>query len=367
MPGRILMISNSFSSLYNFRKELIYKLHSEYELILLCPFDVEAQKRMDIFKEKKIRIEELKMERRGTNPLKELNLFQSIKKFIKKEKPDVVVTLTIKPNIYAGLICSSLKIPYMVNITGLGTAFVKNGLLKFVTVMLYRKALKKCAAMFFENTENMRIMKENKIVQGPAYLTSGSGINLAQFLQKPYPEKEHEEFLFMGRLMKEKGIEEFWDAAEKMKEKYPEVTFTVVGFYEEGYEQRVKNLTDRGVIQYQKYTENPGEYMERCSVLVNPSYHEGMSNVCLEAAATGRPLLVSNIPGCKETVDNEKTGFLFTSKSVDELFAAMERFHNLSYEDKQKMGIEGRKWMEKNFDRNNVVAIHYGEVKKILG
>lgn len=364
---KVLVISNSFTSLYNFRRELIYKLHEQYELILYCPLDDEAKDRLNIFKEKKIRVEEMKMERRGKNPLKELALIKELKRFIKHVNPDLVFTLTIKPNIYGGLICSSLKIPYMVNITGLGTAFLKENLLKKITVTLYRKAMKKCNAMFFENTENMRVMKENKIVQGPAFLTSGSGINLEVFPKKDYPQEGNEVILFMGRLMKEKGIEEFLDASEKLKNKYPDIRVVVVGFYEEGYEKRVQDLSSRGVIEYHQYTENPGAFMEMCSVLVQPSYHEGMSNVCLEAAATCRPVLASDIPGCRETVNKDVSGYVFESQNADKLYETMERFHLLSYQEKVKMGEAGREWMIEHFDREKVVAIHYNEIKKVLG
>ena len=367
MAKKIVMISNSFYSLFSFRIELLTLLNKEYEIFLFCPIEEKAGDKPEQFEAMNIHTRAMCMDRRGTDPFKEFKLCGEIKKYIKEVMPDLVITLTIKPNIYAGLACANLGIPYIANITGLGTAFLKDNLLKKVTVALYKRALRKCNMVFFENTENQRIIKECGILKGPSTVTTGAGVNLERFKKKPYPGDGNETYLFIGRLMKEKGIEEFLFCAEKMKEKYPDTHYIIVGFYDDAYEERVNKLIEKGVIEYHKFTNEPEKYMEKCSVLVQPSYHEGMSNVCLETAATGRPILVSDIPGCRETVIDGESGFKFKSKSADSLLEAMEKFHNLSYEEKVKMGEAGRRHMEKSFDRNAVVNTHMSVIKSIIG
>ncbi len=367
MKKKILMISNSFYSLCLFRIELLTLLTKEYEVFLYCPIEKNAGDNPEQFEAMNIHTKAMVMDRRSTNPFKELKLSRDIRKYIKEVMPDLVITLTIKPNIYAGLACADLGIPYIANITGLGTAFEKENLLKKITVALYKKALRKCNMVFFENPENRRIMEECGILRGPSYVTTGAGVNLERFVKKPYPEKGDEAYLFIGRLMKEKGIEEFLYSAERMKEKYPDTRYIVVGFYEESYEERVKNLIDKGVIEYHSFTSKPEDYMAECSALVQPSYHEGMSNVCLESAATGRPILVSDIPGCGETVIDSVSGYRFPHASKEALLETMERFHNLPYEEKVAMGEAGRTHMEKCFDRKEVVKAHMRAIKDIIG
>ena len=367
MKKKILMISNSFYSLSLFRIELLTELNKEYEIFLFCPIDKKAGDKPEQFEAMNIHTKSMVMDRRSTDPFKELKLCREIKSYIKEIMPDIVITLTIKPNIYAGFACADLGIPYIANVTGLGTAFNTDNLLKKITVALYKRALRKCNMVFFENSENKRIMEECGILKGPSTVTTGAGVNLERFVKKPYPDKDNETYLFIGRLMKEKGIEEFLNSAERMKEKYPETRYIVVGFYEESYEERVKSLIEKGIIEYHSFTSRPEEYYEKCSALVQPSYHEGMSNVCLETAATGRPILVSDIPGCRETVLDGVSGFTFKSGSSENLYNAMERFHQLPYEDKIKMGEAGRVHMEKCFDRKEVVRTHMSVIKDIIG
>ena len=361
----IMLISNSFGSLYNFRFELIMKLLESYQVTLVSPMEKNDYPHFEEFQKKGCRLMETPFKRRGKNPLKDLSLLQLYKKILKRENPDLIITYTIKPNIYAGMAAAELKIPYFANVTGLGTAFEKEGLLKKFTTLLYKKGLKKCNLVFFQNQESCRIMKALGILQGKAKMVAGSGINLDKFQLTDYPETEN--YLYMARIMKEKGAEEFFDAAIRLKRKYPEISFDVVGFCEEAYDRKIKDLTEQGILRYYGWRDDPETFIRNCSLLVNPSYHEGMSNVCLEAAATGRPMVVSDIPGCRETVTDGETGYLTAPADAEDLYRKLEQFHLLPREEKIRMGKKGREKMEQVFDRRKVVEDYCVEIRRILG
>ena len=361
----IMLISNSFGSLYNFRYELIMKLLEAYKVTLVSPMEEADYKHFEVFQGKGCQLIETAFERRGKNPFKDLNLLKLYKKILKKENPDLIITYTIKPNVYAGMAAASLGVPYFANVTGLGTAFEKEGLLKKFTVFLYKKGLKNCNLVFFQNKESCRIMKELGILKGPSKLVAGSGINLDKFQLTEYPETEH--YLYMARIMKAKGAEEFFDAARRLKQKYPEIIFDVVGFCEEAYEPKIQELKEQEIIHYYGWRDDPETFLRSCSLLVNPSYHEGMSNVCLEAAATGRPMVVSDIPGCQETVTDGETGYLVPAGNAEALYQKMEQFHLLSREEKITMGKKGREKMEQTFDRKKVVEDYCVEIRKVTG
>lgn len=362
----IMLISNSLMSLYNFRHEFVLRLLDEYKVTLVVPMEPEDYARFEVFKVKGCELIETNYKRREKNPLHEFALYKLYGKIIGETKPDVVITYTIKPNIYAGMICSKYMVPYMVNITGLGTAFEKEGLLKKAVVLMYKKALKKCDTIYFQNEVNLKIMQDCKLPLNNVKMVPGSGINLEKFSVTEYPPENTESYLYVARIMKAKGADEFLEAAERLKKKYPEVSFDVVGFCEEAYEERLARLQQDGVLTYHGWQDNAVQFFRKCSCLINPSHHEGMSNVCLEAAATGRPMIVSDIPGCKEIVTDKETGFLFPAGNTDNLFEKMEEFHLLPYEQKIQMGLAGRKKIEVEFDRNKVIDIYLHEIQRVL-
>ena len=182
----------------------------------------------------------------------------------------------------------------------------------------------------------------------------------------PYPEENANRFLYIARIMKEKGAEEFFYAAEQLKMRCPQACFDVVGFCEETYEETLKDLETRGVIKYHGWQTDVRRFLQKAGCVVQPSYHEGLSNVCLEAAAAGRPLLVSDIPGCRETVNEGLSGFVFPPRDKTALLDCMERFCRLDYAEKTAMGVEGRKKMEKEFDRKKVVLVYREQIERIL-
>ena len=349
---KILVVTNHSYMLWQFRRELIQRLMEDAEVVISTPFVGHEQD----FAAMGCRMLETDVDRRGINPVTDFRLYNTYVKILKTERPDMVVTYSIKPNIYAGFACRMQKIPYCVNVQGLGTAFQKKGLAQIVTVM-YRTALKKAKTVFFENAENAKLFREKKIT--PAWqqtVLPGAGVNLESYSYQEYPNNDKVRFLYLGRIMKEKGMDElFWAVQELRKECAGQFVLDLVGFFEDEYKEQVEKLTRDGVAVFHGFQENPRPYYGKADCVVLPSYHEGMSNVLLEAAATGRPLITSDIPGCREAVKQGISGLLCPVKDRNALLHAMDGFLKLSKEEREVMGRAGRKYMEEQYDKEKVV------------
>lgn len=350
---KILIITNHSYMLYRFRCDLIKALMQEHEVVLSMPFVGHEQDFMAMG----LRCIKTDVDRRGINPRTDGELFLTYRRLLKQEQPDLVVTYSVKPNIYAGIACTLSGIPYCANVQGLGTAFQRKGLANFVTV-LYRMALRSAQTVFFENRKNAQEFIDRKIIPiEKITVLPGAGINLDTFIFCPYPKNDHVRFLYLGRIMKEKGIDELFAAIRRLhSELGNRVSLDLVGFFDDNYEAEVKSLVDEGIAVFHGFQTDPGPYYAAADCVVLPSYHEGMSNVLLEAAATGRPVITSDIHGCKEAVIENITGLLCQPKNVDSLYAAMKRFLALSWEQKEAMGQAGRMHMEAVFDKKKVVA-----------
>lgn len=351
---RILILANHSGGLYDFRKDLIAELKKHANVTVAVPHNdrwEELHKLAD-------RVIELPVDRRGRNPLHDSNLFQQYCAMLKEVKPDLVLTYTIKPNIYGGLACRMAHIPYAVNITGLGSAIENGGWLKRFVLMLYKLALKGAKVVFFENTGNRDTLVAAGVVpNGRDVVLNGAGINLEDYPCQTYPQEGPVRFLFVGRVMHEKGVDELFAAAKRMKQKYGDgVEFHIVGSFEEAYKPVMDELEQAGVVKYHGYQSDIKSFYAMASCIVLPSYHEGMSNVLLEAAASGRPLITSDIPGCREAVENGVSGYLRPIKDADALYAAMQRFAELPEGWRAEMGRCGRDRMEQNFSKTAVVA-----------
>lgn len=362
---RILILANNDVGLYNFRKELLQSLLDLQHLVYISlPYG----KMVDKFVEMGCRFIEVPLERHGMNLLNELKLCISYKNILKKLKPDVVLSYTVKPNIYGGYICGKLGIPVIANITGLGSAVENGGFIQKIIVDLYKVSMRNVHTIFFQNQANMNYFRNKNISKIEKYrLIPGSGVNLRKFEILPYPEDDKKvEFVFISRIMKEKGIDHYFEAAEFIKKKYPNTVFHVCGFFEQDYEKIIQDLQERGIIIYHGMVRDIRPLFKFIHCIIHPSYHEGMANAILEAAACGRPCLCSDIPGCQEAVEDGKTGFLFQSKSTQALTCVIEKFLNLSYEQKKNMGMTARKKMEAEFDRRIVVSSYMTEINNIL-
>lgn len=356
---KIVIITNHSYMFWQFRRELVAELQKENEVVLGMPFVGHEED----FTQMGVRCVEIGMERRSINPSRNLQLIKTYWKLLKSEKPDIVITYSIKPNIYAGLICSILKIPYFANVQGLGTAFQKKGL-AFIATILYKLAFIKVQNVFFENSVNAKEFRARHIMKKEKQtVLCGAGINTEHYSLEPYPYHEHAHFLYLGRIMKEKGIDELFAAVRRLHKEGYEFVLDMVGFFEDEYQAQVKELEKLGIVKFHGFQPDTRPFYKNASCVVLPSYHEGMSNVLLEAAATGRPLITSNIPGCREAVEHGKTGILVKVKDSESLYKAMKRFLTISAEKRAAMGIAGREKMEQEFKKEKVVA----ETLKVLG
>lgn len=348
---KILIITNHSYMFWQFRRELTEKLLGIGDVILCTPFvgHEEDLKRIGC------KLVESNVDRRGLNPFKDFKLFSFYKKLISNEKPELVITYSIKPNIYAGIACRLKNIPYCVNVQGLGTAFQKKGIDQIATI-LYKIALKKAKTTFFENEENSKEFRDRKIQTAEKQtVLNGAGINLDYYKYVEYPKNNEIHFLYLGRIMKEKGIDELFYAVKKLKDDGIKFKLDLVGFYEDSYKDKVENLVKEGIAVFHGFQTDPRPFYEASDCVVLPSYHEGMSNVLLEAAATGRPVITSNIPGCREAVQDNKSGILVPPKDNEKLYDAMKSFSEKTLYERNQMGKQGRIYVEKNFNKVDVV------------
>lgn len=351
---RILILANNDIGLYNFRKELIQELQKkEFKIIIALPYG----KKVDLLKNMGCEYINTPLNRRGTNPLTDLKLLYKYIKIIKQKKPNQVITYTIKPNIYGGIACRFLKIKYAANITGLGTVFQKENWKKKLVIFLYKSALKKAKVCFFENKENEQVfIKEGIIPIEKTCVLNGAGVNLEEFPFTRYPEESGEiRFLFIGRIMKEKGVDELFKVAKRIREENPNVYFDIVGPLEDNYKAIIDKLIQEDVINYHGYQSDVRPFIKRCHCVVLPSYHEGMSNVLLEGASMGRPLITNNIHGCLETVDNRVSGFLVKVRDSKDLYKKIKEFIKLPYIEKKNLGKCGRNHIKTFFDKRKII------------
>ncbi len=360
---KVLILANSASGLYDFRNELLQALLKEYEVHVSLP-DEETVPQLA---EEGCHVHHTSLDRRGMNPVRDFGLFLSYWKLIGKIKPDVVLTYTIKPNIYGNLCCRLKRIPYIVNITGLGSVFENGGMIQKLVVFLYKVALKKASCVFFQNQRNQEIFEQCGIQGKKTRLVPGSGVNLDRHAFEEYSSKEEKMiFLYVGRVMKEKGIEELLYAAKAVCKDHQQVLFRLVGNYEDDYKDIITQYEKEGILELIGYQKEIHPYYKEAAAVLMPSYHEGMSNVILEASATGRPILASRIPGCQEGFEDGVTGIGFPARDRDALLAALRQFLEISHEERAQMGKEARKKMEREFDRKLVVDAYMEEIQNIM-
>lgn len=361
---RIVILSNHHSYTYNFRKEIIMMLISlKYKVYIVLPYG----EKVELLKEMGCEFIDIQLDRRGKNPFIDFKLIIRIFKVIYRISPDVVFSYTIKPNIYGGLVCRVLKTPFIPNITGLGSAFEKEGLLKKVILLLYRIAFKKSSCIFFQNSEDRKVFLRNRIGIENQRVIPGSGVNIDHFQLLDYPNDDTINFLYISRIMKEKGIDHFLDAAIYIKSRYPNTKFHILGYCEEEYESKLEQLEKEGVIKYHGLQSDVREFHKISHCTIHPTYYpEGMSNVLLESAACGRPIITTNRSGCREVVEDGVNGYTVEQQSSKDLIEKIELFMNLDYETRKQMGLNGRKKVEVEFDRQFVVDAYYDEVIKAL-
>lgn len=361
---KVLILTNYMMGLMSFRKELLQALIAKgYEVVVSAPYDINYGGQLE---DLGCRFIDTNVDRRGINPKNDIGLILTYRNLLKQEKPDVVLSYTIKPNLYGGLACKWAKVPQLANITGLGTAVENPGLLQKFVIALYKVCMNKVRVMFFQNKANFDFCNGHGMIGGKPEMLPGSGVNLERFKAAPMPEGNVVKFIFVSRVMKQKGIEEYLGMAEKIKEEYPHTEFHVLGACDDGdYKERLEKMQSEGTIIYDGVTNDVRPYLNAVHCTVHPTFYpEGMSNVLLESCASGRAIITTNRPGCREIVDAGKTGYVCREQDVEDLTAKVREYLALSAEERAEMGKAARKKVEGEFDRQIVVKKYLEEIDK---
>lgn len=352
---KILILVNDVTTLLQFRCELVRALvGAGHEVTVSVP----SSSRIHEIEALGAEVVETEVARHGKNPFADLALVRRYKKLIKRLAPDVVFSYTVKPNVYGGMACARLKVPFVANVTGLGVVG-GGGLMQKLTMWLYKRGLKKAKRVFFQNSANLELFRQAGIVSDNAVLLPGSGVNLERFTVEPYPNDAITNLLFVGRVIRDKGVYELAEVARALEEDET-VRFIVLGSMDEGDGNPFEGLRNVTCLPYDKDVK---PYYVRAHAIVLPSYHEGMANVLLEGAAVARPIIATDVPGCREAVDDGVTGYLCEAKSASDLLRAVKRFTTMNHGEREAMGLEARKKMEREFDRKIVVQKYFDELE----
>lgn len=356
---KVLILINDSTYAYNLRGAIINRLVSEgYRVTIVC----QLLKHQEELKKMGAKLISVETGRHGTNPINDIRLYKEYCKILKDEKPDIVLTYNIKPNVYGGLACQKLNIDYIPNITGLGTPVENPGLLQKITVPLYKKGVKGARCVFFQNEENKKFFYDHKMLDRNirTILIPGSGVDLSKHNMLPWNDEDIH-FLFAARIMKQKGIEEFLAAANKYAS--DKIIFDVCGFCDdENYTEILKN--NKNVV-YHGEQKDLTSFYRKCTCFLYPSYYpEGMSNVLLESAASGRPVIACDRAGCRETVEDGITGFIVPIMDSEAVMAAVGRLLDMTNEQRKNMGIAGNAKIAREFDRQIVVEAYMKEIEK---
>lgn len=369
----IALLTNNDDDVYCFRKELIEALIEEgYEMLISCP----DGPKFELMKDIPYIYDNPDIDRRGTNPIKDFGLLIHYRKLFKKYRPAVVLTYTAKPNVYASIVAHSLGIPVINNLTGLGSVVNESGMKQAFIMWLFKMAYQKSSCMMFQNATNMQVAIEQGMVKGDYKLIPGSGVNTDRYPLQPYPAggdgKEGGPIVFnyIGRVLHDKGVDDYIEAAKRIRAKYPQTEFNMLGFIEPTeihYEEDLRILGEQGIVQYRGSQKDVKPWVARSHATIHPStYGEGMSNVLLESASMGRFIITTNNPGCQETLEHEKTGFIYQGGNVDALVETIERFLAMPNETRQKMGEAGRERVKAQFSREFVIKAYKEKINELL-
>ncbi len=359
----VVVLSNHHAWTYNLRAEILKTLVDSGNRVIVA---VGYGKKVENLKEIGCEFIDIALDRHGKNPFAEIKLIRKYRKVLRHIKPDVVLTYTIKPNLYGAFLCNRLGIPCIANITGLGTAVEYPGLMQRILLKVYKVAFKDIHKVFFQNNSNRDLLKNHGIVKNNYEVLPGSGVNLSKFSKLPYPTDETIEFVFISRIMKEKGIDQYLAAAKYIREKYPNTKFHICGFCEQAYERIIEEYSDKGYIINHGMIDDVRNVISHTHCTILPTYYpEGMSNVLLESAASGRPIITTDRPGCREIIDNDFNGYVVKARDSNDLIMAIEKFIALSNDEKKEMGQNSRNKVEKQFDRQIVVEKYLSAINNI--
>ncbi len=356
------MTVNAAWNIWNFRLPLVRALLAEgHEVVVLAPKD-DATPRLEA---EGCRTRHLEMDVKGLDPLADARLLWRFRRLFREIRPDVVLSFTIKNNLFGALAAKRLGIPFVPNVTGLGTAFLSGSVLERVATALYRRAFRGLPAVFFQNGDDRDLFLSRGLVSAPqARLLPGSGIDLERFAAVPYPAGTEETvFLLIARLLRDKGIVEYVEAARRVKARHPGARFQLLGAVASQNRSAidagtVQGWVEEGAIEYLGVVDDVRAAIAEAHCVVLPSYREGAPRTLIEAAALGRPLIATDVPGCRAVVDPEVSGFLCAARSSDSLAAACERFLDLDLDARAEMGQAARTKMEREYDQTIVVEAY---------
>ena len=364
MGKRILILSNHFITLYNFRKELINKLVQDgHDVYLSMP----KSDRNSYFIDKGCKIIETPVDRRGINPIRDISLILNYIKLMRTVKPDIIFSYTIKPNIY-GCIASSLTGNLQIsNVTGTGGTFLKQNTISLIAKFLYKLSLKRSYKVFFQNNGDKDFFVKNNMVKDNFALLPGSGVNLEQYSVSSLPSDNEVNFIFIGRVMEVKGIDQYLECARIIKNEHPNTNFYIAGFIEDDkYKEIIEEYQLKGIVNYIGFQKDIKSWIEKCHCTILPSHGgEGVPNVLLESAAMGRICIASRISGSRDVVEEGVTGYLFEANNSRDLVNKVNKFLGMDYNSKFAMGLAGRRKVEKEFNRQIVIEAYLNELETI--
>lgn len=369
----VALLTNNDDDIYCFRKEVIETLIDEgYQILISCPYG----EKFELMADMEFLYDDLFIDRRGTNIIVDFKLFLHYLKIFVKYKPAVVLAYTAKPNVYGSIAAHLLRIPVINNITGFGSVINESGWKKQFIMALFKLAYRRSACVMLQNSTNLKMAVRNRMVKGKRMLIPGSGVNTSRYPLQPYPDggngKEGETVIFnyMGRILHDKGVDDYIEAARRIKENYPRTEFNMLGFIEpteNHYEKELKELEAQGIVRYLGNHKDVKPFIARSHALIHPSiYGEGMSNALLENASSGRPVITTNNPGCRETLKDHVTGYIYQGGNVEELVEKIEMFLKLDNESRKIMGEKGRKRAIRHFSRDIVVDAYLDAIREIV-
>ena len=367
---RVVLAANSSWNIVNFRRGLIGALKDEgYDPVVIAPRDAPTDERIA---ELGVEWLAVPINRSGMNPLADLRLIARYRRLLKRTKPAAFLGFTIKPNIYGAIAARSLGIPVIANISGLGTVFIKRGPLLALVTRLYRFALSRAAVVFFQNPEDRELFLERGIVRAEqARLIPGSGVDLERFAPAPLPEGPPV-FLLIARLLGDKGVREFVAAARSLRAELPEARFQLLGPLDEGNRTAIarselERWVDDGDVEYLGETNDVRPFVAAATAIVLPSYREGLPRTLLEAGAMERPLIATDVPGCRQVVTDGVNGFVCRARDAESLADAMHRLARLDLARISAMGVESRRKVVSEYSESVVFRAYLDALEKVAG
>jgi glycosyltransferase involved in cell wall biosynthesis len=373
VPGSrpvVALAANSNWNIVNFRVGLIRALKKAgYEPVVIAPEDPIAERRMG---EVGVRRIALRIDRSGVNPIADVRLLRDYRRILEQLRPAAFLGFTIKPNIFGSLAATSLNIPAVPNVSGLGTAFIRSGPLQWIVTKLYRRAFRDVPVVLFQNPDDRQLFVIRRIVEaGRTRLVPGSGVDLDRFAPAPQPD-DPLTFLLIARLLRDKGVIEYVQAAHSLRQELPAARFQLLGPIDEGNRTAIsKSELNRwirdGVIEYLGTVDDVRPHIAAASAVVLPSYREGLPRSLLEAAAMARPLIATQVPGCREVVENGVNGFLCNPAEPESLALAIKKFAELPRESRAAMGEASRRKVQDRFSEQVVVRAYLDVLNRLLG